>query len=115
MIATTRLAQAAAVAAIGLFAAGPALAVSVSNMSDKAMEVTADLGENEPKTKIDAGKTVKIDCPEGCELRVPTISYGLAATKGDKVVIGKDGVLAYEGQEQEARNDTGAAEKSKAN
>ncbi|WP_378774485.1 hypothetical protein [Methylopila musalis] len=112
---TTILARAAAVAAIGLFAAGPALAVTVTNTSDKAIEVTADLGEKEPKTNVDAGKTVTIDCPEGCELRVPTLSYGLAATKGDKVVINKEGVLAYESQVQDARNETGPAPKTKAN
>ena len=78
------------------FAAGPALAVTVTNQSDKAWEITADLGEKEPKTKIDAGKSAKIDCPEGCELRIDSgNSYGLSAAAGDKVVVGKDGMLAY--------------------
>lgn len=93
-----RIAQVAAVSigAVAL-AAGPALAVSVSNQTDKAVEVTADLGANEPKTNVEAGKTAKIDCPEGCEIRAPGLnSYGVSAKSGDKLVI-KDGMLGFEG------------------
>lgn len=91
------------------FAAGPALAVTVTNQSDKAWELTADLGEKEPKTKIDAGKSAKIECPEGCELRINSgNSYGLSATAGDKVVVGKDGMLAHsDAADKEAKNETG--------
>lgn len=97
----------AVAAAALMLAAGPALAVTVTNQSDKAMSLTVDLGDNEPKTDVAPGATAKVDCPEGCELRVPTFSYGLAATSGDKVLIGKDGVLVHEGQTaaKEARND----------
>lgn len=108
----------AAAAAALMLAAGPALAVTVSNQSDKAMTVTVDLGATEPKTEIPAGKSATLDCPEGCELRVPTVSYGLAAKSGEKVTIGKDGFLAYEGQKAatEARNDAdGKATKTKTN
>lgn len=86
------------IAAAMTLAAGPALAVTVTNQSDKPLAVTVDLGATEPKTDIAAGATTKIECPEGCELRVPTMSYGLAATRGDKVMIGKDGLLAYQDQ-----------------
>ncbi|MFC7053119.1 hypothetical protein ACFQI3_10510 [Hansschlegelia quercus] len=74
----------------------PALAVTVTNLSDKAVEVTADRGVEEPKTKIEAGETVRLDCPGGCELRAPTMAYGLSAMPGDKAVFGKDNMLAYE-------------------
>lgn len=93
------------------FAAAPALAVTVANQFDKAVEVTADLGEKEPKTTIEAGKSAQIDCPGGCELRVNTgNSYGLAAASGQSVVIGKDGMLSHAG-DQQASSEKG--EKSK--
>jgi hypothetical protein len=92
----TILGRALLAAAALTLAAGPALALTVANRHDKALEVTTDLGMEEPKTKVDAGQSAKLDCPNGCELRVPTMSYGLAAKEGDKVVIGKDGMLAYE-------------------
>ncbi|RXF74588.1 hypothetical protein [Hansschlegelia zhihuaiae] len=78
-----------------LLAAGPALAVTVANETDKALEVTADLGAQEPKTKIEPGKSAKLDCPEGCEIRVEALnSYGVAAKTGAKLVI-KDGMLKH--------------------
>ena len=93
------------------FAAAPALAVTVANKFDKAVEVTADRGAEEPTTKIEAGKSAQIDCPGGCELRVNTgNSYGLTASSGQSVVIGKDGMLAHAGDQQAA---SGKAEKSK--
>lgn len=89
----------ACAAAFGLaavtLAAGPALAVTVDNKTDKALEVTADLGATEPKIKVEAGKSAKLDCPEGCEVRAVGLnSYGLSAKTGDKLVI-KDGMLAH--------------------
>lgn len=97
----------AAVLAFGAtaFAAAPAFAVTVANKFDKAVEVTADLGAEEPVTKIEAGKSAQINCPGGCELRVNTgNSYGLAATSGQSVEIGKDGMLSHAGDAQ-ASND----------
>lgn len=87
------------------------MAVTVANKFDKAVEVTADQGVEEPKTTIEAGKTAQIDCPGGCELRVNTgNSYGLAAQPGQSVVIGKDGMMSH-AADQQASNDK--AEKSK--
>jgi hypothetical protein len=78
-----------------MLAAGPALAVTVANETDKAHEVTVDLGDQEPKTKIDAGKSAKLDCPGGCEVRVQALnSYGVPAKTGAKLVI-KDGMLQH--------------------
>jgi hypothetical protein len=97
-----------------VFAAGPALAVTVTNQSDKAHEVTVDLGAEEPKTNIEAGKSAKVDCPEGCEIRVVAgSSYGIAAKPDDKIVIGKDGMLMHEGQKA-ADAGKAAGEKGKA-
>lgn len=90
------------------FAAAPALAVTVTNQTDKAHEITVDLGATEPKTSIDAGKSAKLDCPEGCELRINSgNAYGLSAAKGDKVVIGKDGMLAHGGAATETKAEKG--------
>lgn len=97
----------AAVLALGAtaFAAAPAFAVTVANKFDKAVEVTADLGAEEPKTTIEAGKSAQINCPGGCELRVNTgNAYGLAATAGQSVEIGRDGMLVHAGDAQ-ASND----------
>lgn len=97
------------------FAAGPALAVTVTNQSDKAHEVTVDLGSEEPKTNIEAGKSAKLDCPEGCEIRaVAGSSYGIAAKSDDKIVISKNGMLMYEGQKAAVEASNTAGEKGKA-
>lgn len=91
-----------------LLAAGPAFAaVSVTNQSDKAHEITADHGDKEPKMTIEPGKRASVDCPSGCELRVTGMGYGLPAKPGDAVVIGKDGMLAFEGAERQASNEDG--------
>lgn len=88
-------AMAAVAFGVTMLAAGPALAVTVANETDKALEVTVDLGAQEPKTRIDAGKSTKLDCPEGCEIRVEALnSYGVAAKTGAKLVI-KDGKLQH--------------------
>ncbi|MFJ5488580.1 hypothetical protein ACIKTA_13650 [Hansschlegelia beijingensis] len=76
-------------------AAGPALALTVTNESDKAQEITVDLGNDEPKTKIEAGKSANLSCPEGCEVRVVGMGYGLPAKDGDKIVVDKDLKLSY--------------------
>jgi len=95
------------------FAAAPAFAVTVANSFDKPVEVTADLGASEPKTTIEAGKSAQIDCAGGCELRVNTgNSYGLSVASGQSVVIGKDGILAY-GGDQQASSDKGGKSKTK--
>jgi len=91
--------------------AAPALAVSVANQTDKPVEVTVDLGATEPKTNIEAGKTAKLDCPEGCEIRAVGLnSYGVGAKAGDKLVI-KDGMLGFEGSMSAA--DAGSKDKGK--
>lgn len=87
-----------AIGAVALSAA-PALAVTVMNQTDKALEITADLGAEEPTTNVEAGKSAKIQCPEGCEIRATSLnSYGLMAKSGDKIVA-KNGTLAYAGSE----------------
>lgn len=76
-------------------AAGPALAVTVANPTDKALEITADHGEKEAKTSIDAGKSAKIDCADGCEIRAVGLnSYGVSVKPGDSLTV-KDGMLQH--------------------
>jgi hypothetical protein len=106
---------AAVAAAVTMLAAGPALAVTVTNQSDKSHEVTVDLGDKEPKTTIEAGKSAKLDCAGGCELRVTGMGYGLPGAPGEKLVIGKDSILAYEGQKTEVEARNSADGKSSAN
>lgn len=76
-------------------AAVPATALTVSNLSDKSQNVTADLGVAEPMTTIDPGKSATIECPDGCELRGTTYSYGLAVRNGDRVEIAPNGMLRH--------------------
>jgi hypothetical protein len=94
-------------------AAAPALALTVTNRADKAHEVTVDLGTEEPKTTIEAGASKKLECPDGCEVRVTGMGYGLAAKDGEKVAIGQNGMLAYDEATTEARNETGGASGAK--
>ncbi len=86
-------------------AAGPALAVTVANGGDSPKKVVVDLGEQETEHAIEAGATAKLACPEGCELRIVGLGYGWAATAGDTLSIGKDGLMSY-GPAKEARNET---------
>ncbi|MET0313697.1 MAG: hypothetical protein ABW275_04830 [Hansschlegelia sp.] len=90
----TLFARVAVASAALAFAAAPAFAVTVQNNFDKPVEITADHGDQEPKTTIDPGKSVRIDC-QGCELRAPAFSYGVSAAKGDKLVIDSRGMLTY--------------------
>lgn len=86
-------------------AAGPALAVTVANPTDKALEITADHGAKEAKTNIDAGKSAKIDCADGCEIRAVGLnSYGVSVKPGDSLTV-KDGSLQHA--------DAGGTDKSK--
>ncbi|WP_020178577.1 hypothetical protein [Methylopila sp. M107] len=110
---TTTFARAAGLGFAALvLAAAPALAVTVNNPTDKALEITADLGATEPKVKIEAGKSAKVDCPDGCEIRAVDLnSYGVSAKPGDKLTI-KDGVLAYADGASDSKAEKG---KSKTN
>lgn len=77
------------------FAAAPALAVTVANQTDKPLELTIDLGAEEPTKTVEAGKSLKVDCPEGCEIRAVGLnSYGVSAKTGENLVI-KDGMLQH--------------------
>ena len=91
------------------FAAAPALALTVANQSDKAQEITVDRGADEPRTKIDAGKSANLECPGGCEVRVVGMGYGLPARDGDKIVVGKDLLLSYADQEQASSDEAAAS------
>lgn len=57
-------------AATSLFA-GPALAVTVSNDSDKEITIGIDRGSSENVQQVAAGKSVNLDCKEGCGVTGP--------------------------------------------
>jgi hypothetical protein len=96
-----------------VIAAGPAFALTVTNKTDKAQDVTVDRGAEEPVTKVEAGKSATIECPEGCELRAVGInSYGISAEPQDKIVISQDGLM-YESQMTTADAGEKSGDKSK--
>lgn len=54
-----------------LMIAGPAAAVTVKNTSDAEFTIGVDMGNKEDVKTIGAGKSVKLDCPEGCGVTGP--------------------------------------------
>ncbi|ACL57052.1 hypothetical protein [Methylobacterium nodulans] len=75
--------------------AGPALAITVSNQDQREHTLTVDRGVEEKDTKIVPGASLKVDCPDGCSLRVRTVGYDRPAEPGDRLVIREDGLLHY--------------------
>lgn len=60
-----------ATAAALLMMAGPALAVTVENTSDKEISIGVDWGSKEEVKTIAAGKSMTFDCKEGCGVTGP--------------------------------------------
>lgn len=73
----------AAVIAAVLFTA-PAYAVTVENKSAGAIKIGIDYGAKEEVKDIEANKSVKFDCPEGCGVTGP---WGFSwMAQGDDVI-----------------------------
>lgn len=89
-----------------LLLTAPALAVTVINMDGKDHVLTTDRGVQEDKETIAAGASATIKCPEQCEFRVQGMGYGRTAESGDKLVIGKGGMIQFQ---SEAKQDKAAS------
>lgn len=82
MLTKTVLAASAVVA----LAAGPALALTVTNKNTKEHAIGLDLGNQESVHKIPAGQSVtfKNECDEGCGVTGPW-GFSWMAKTGDKI------------------------------
>jgi len=97
----TSIKSAAAVFGALMLASGPAWAVTVTNQAKQEHTLTVDLGEKENDHKIAAGASLKVDCPDGCGLRLRSgpVGYDRMADSGDKLVINQNGFLLYADEE----------------
>lgn len=88
-----------AAAAVGAFIimASPVWAVTVTNQAVKDHTLTVDFGEKENDYKLRAGASMKVDCSDGCALRLRSgpAGYDRMADSGDQLVINQDGFLLY--------------------
>jgi hypothetical protein len=66
-----KLLTAAAAAAVALAIAGPASAVTVKNTSAGEFTIGVDMGSTEKIETIAAGKSVELDCKDGCGVTGP--------------------------------------------
>lgn len=71
-----------------LMIAGPAAAVTVKNTSSAEISIGIDTGNSESTKKIAAGKSAKIDCPDGCGVTGP---WGFSWMASGDDVITTDG------------------------
>jgi hypothetical protein len=76
--------------------ATPAFAVTVNNAGGEEREITFDLGAEEKKEKVAAGKSVKGDCPEGCAVRVTGRGFDYMAKTGDELYVLEDLTITRE-------------------
>ena len=78
----------AASLAIALALASPAAAVTVKNNSKAEITIGVDYGEKEKVETIPAGKSVEVDCPDGCGFTGP---WGFSWMASGKDTITSDG------------------------
>jgi hypothetical protein len=85
------------IAGLAAFAmmAGTAQAVTVVNKDDQAHKIGIDMGTTESVKEVPAGKSLQIDCPEGCGVTGPWNFSWMAkgsetiTTDGSCLVCGK--------------------------
>ena len=94
-----KLLTAAAVAALGLATAVPAYAVTVKNDSKAEITIGVDLGSTEKVETIGAGKSVEIDCKDGCGVTGP---WGFSWMAKGNDTITSDGTSLISAQEPPA-------------
>lgn len=83
-----------------LMIAGPAAAVTVKNNSDAEITVGVDMGSKEEVKTIGAGKSVKLDCPDGCGVTGPWGFSWMAS--GDDTIESDGTALVTVGKTAEA-------------
>ena len=54
-----------------VFAAGQATAATVKNTGGSEFSIGVDMGNSEETKTVGAGKSVKLDCPDGCGVTGP--------------------------------------------
>ena len=64
--------------------AGPAAAATVENTSDSEITIGVDLGNTERTETIGAGKSVELDCKDGCGVTGPW-GFSWMMSEGDTV------------------------------
>jgi hypothetical protein len=87
---------AAAALAFALALVGPAAAVTVKNTSKGEFSIGIDLGNEEKVETIAAGKSVEIDCKDGCGVTGP---WGFSWMAKGNDVISSDGTSLVTVQE----------------
>lgn len=95
-----KLFRAAAAAAFVFALAAPAYAVTVENKSNGEFTIGVDLGNAEKVETIAAGKSVKLDCKDGCGVTGPW-GFSWFAKPGD--TISSDGQALVTVQEPAAK------------
>jgi hypothetical protein len=88
-----------AAAALALLAT-PAAAVTVKNTSSGEFTIGVDLGSSEKVETIAAGKSVEIDCKDGCGVTGP---WGFSWMAKGNDVISSDGTALVTVQEPPAK------------
>ena len=83
-----QLVTAAASLAIALAMVNPAAAVTVKNNSKAEITIGVDYGAKEKIETIGAGKSVDVDCPDGCGFTGP---WGFSWMASGKDTITSDG------------------------
>jgi len=96
-----RLLTGAAAAALALAVTGPAFAVTVKNNSKAEITIGGDLGSSEKIETIAAGKSVEIDCKDGCGVTGP---WGFSWMASGNDTITSDGTALVTVQEPPAKN-----------
>lgn len=67
-----------------LFAAGQAAAATVKNTGSGEITIGVDMGNQEKIEKVPAGKSVKLDCKDGCGVTGPW-GFSWMVAEGDTV------------------------------
>jgi hypothetical protein len=81
--------------------AAPAAAVTVTNKAASEITIGVDLGNTEKVETIAAGKSVKLDCPEGCGVTGPW-GFSWMASGDDQITTdGKSLVTVMDGKKPE--------------
>jgi hypothetical protein len=95
-----KLLAAAAAAALVFAAAIPAYAVTVKNTSTGEFTIGVDMGASEKVETIAAGKSVEVDCKDGCGVTGP---WGFSWMAKGNDVISSDGTALVTVQEPPAK------------
>jgi len=85
-------------AAALLLIAGPAAAVTVKNASKSEITIGVDWGSKEKVETIPAGKSVTVDCKDGCGISGPW-SFSWKASGDDEITTDGTSLVTNMGKE----------------